>query len=532
MVNFGSGDSPSSESGILFASDEADKFIDHRNYSEWSTKELIDEIKKLRKSRKYGIVWEEKTEKVIEDCKKKLPVLKEVTSKSLFSGKGDLVDVLIEGDNYHALSVLNYTYQSAIDLIIIDPPYNTGNGDFVYNDKIVDRNDSYRHSKWLSFMNKRLRLSKNLLSESGVILISIDENEFAQLKLLCDEIFGDTNYIGTFIWRKKAGAGADSKLIYTQHEYVLFYSKNISILDHYYQPLTADQKKEYKNPDNDPRGLWARTDLTAPSSDDDDSRLYEVISPSTGKSWLRRWSYTRENMEGLIRDNLVWFGKNGNAMPTRKRFLSEKEGLVPRSIIDFTLTSDGKKDLKKIFGPSSRVFDYPKPVKLIKHFIGITSKRDSIILDFFAGSGTTGQAVMELNEEDGGERRFVLCTNNENNICRKVCYPRLKKVMDTCNDKSYESTSNNQLSLKYYQTDFVDAGETDANKKKLVDRSTEILCLKENCFYLEFEGEDFRIYSGDNDKLLSIIYDDDGILKCKTKLKELAKRTIIYIFVR
>lgn len=523
-------ESLSSEVSISFTSDEADRFIDNRKYYGWSREELIEEIKKLKKRKKYGIVWEEKKEMVVEDCKKRLPVLKEITERALSSGLNSVMNVLIEGDNYHALSVLNYIYPSAIDVIIIDPPYNIGKGDFVYNDKKIDEHDSYRHSKWLSFMDLRLRLSKDLLSERGVILISIDETEFAQLKLLCDDIFGSMNFIGTFVWRKKAGAGADSKLLFTQHEYILFYSKNISNLDHFYQPLTEEQKKEYKNPDNDPRGLWAPTDLTAPSSDTDNSRLYEIVSPSTQKKWLRRWSYTRDNMESLIKDNLVWFGKDGNSMPKRKRFLSQKIGLVPRSIIDFTLTSDGKKDLEQIFGKERRLFDYPKPVKLIKHFIGITSKKSSIILDFFAGSGTTGQAVMELNEEDGGKRKFVLCTNNENNICTDVCYPRLKKVIDASNDKLDRSGYKSKFSLKYYLTDFVDATDTDLNKKELVDRSTEMLCIKENCFNLEFKGREFIVYSDENGKLLSIIYDDEGIQECKGKLKEFSKRTIVYIF--
>lgn len=503
---------------------------DNKKFSDWSKEELIDEIKKLKKRKKYGIVWEAKKEKVVEDCQKRFPILKEIRGNSLSPEQNSIINVLIEGDNYHALSVLNYIYPRAIDVIIIDPPYNIGKGDFVYNDKRIDENDSYRHSKWLSFMDSRLKLSKNLLSERGVILISIDETEFAQLKLLCDDIFGSTNFIGTFVWRKKAGAGADSKLLFTQHEYILFYSKNISNLDPFYQPLTEEQKKEYKNPDNDPRGLWAPTDLTAPSSDTDNSRLYEIVSPSTGKKWMKRWSYTRDNMESLIKKDLVWFGKDGNAMPKRKRFLSDKKGLVPRSIIDFTLTSDSKKDLEKIFGKESRLFDYPKPVKLIKHLIGITSKKSSIILDFFAGSGTTGQAVMELNEEDGGERRFVLCTNNENNICTDVCYPRLLKVMDNYKENFNSPRFKNLFSLKYYRTDFVDATETDANKKKLVDRSTEMLCLKENCFNLEFEGKEFRIYSGKTEKLLCIIYDDDGIDECKTKLTSLNRKAVIYIF--
>jgi len=500
-----------------------------KDYSNWTKEELIRELEKFKKQKKYGIVWEDKPEQVALLCKEKLPVLTEEKDKEIITDEEKPMNILIEGDNYHALSVLNYTHKGKIDVIYIDPPYNTGNDDFMYNDKIIDKEDSYRHSKWLSFMEKRLRLARNLLSNKGVFFISIDNNELAQLKLLCDEIFREENLIGIFVWRKKAGAGADSKLLFSQHEYILFYSKEIRNLDRFFEPLNEKQKAEYKNPDNDQRGLWAPTDLTAPSSDTDDSRLYEIISPS-GKRWLRRWSYTKENMEKLIEQNLVWFGKDGNGMPKRKRFLSEKQGLVPRSLIDFVLTSDGKKDFENIFGSNNRLFEYPKPKILIKHLIRIPSKKDSIILDFFAGSGTTGHAVLELNKEDGGNRKFILCTNNENNICTDVCYPRIEKVIKGYTNLKDEKVEGLGGNLKYFKTDFVDAEPTDENKKKLVDKSTEMLCLKEDCFDFVLEGNHFKIFKNNEDKYLGIIYDDDGIEPFKKEAKKLKKKFVVYVF--
>ena len=497
-------------------------------------KKLEEEIERLKKElktkKKYGLVWESKKEEVVEMCKEKLPVLKEVKEKEIITDKDKPVNLLIEGDNYHALSVLNYTHAGKVDVIYIDPPYNTGNKDFIFNDHYVDREDAYRHSKWLSFMEKRLKLAKNLLKDDGVIFISIDDNEVAQLKLLMDQpdLFGETNNIGIFVWRKKVGAGADSKLLFTQHEYILFYGRNKNKLDNFYEPLTEKQLKEYKNPDNDPRGLWAPTDLTAPSSDTDDTRLYEIISP-TGKKWLRRWSYTKENMQKLIKDNLVWFGKDGNSMPKRKRFLSEKKGLVPRSWIDFVLTQDGKRDFENIFGQNNRLFEYPKPVGLIKHFIRITTTKNSLILDFMAGSGTTGQAVLELNKEDGGNRQFILCTNNENNICTDVCYPRIKKVIEGYKNLKGEQVEGLGGNLKYFRTDFVDAEPSDKNKIKLTHQATEMLCIKEGTFEKVIDNERFKIFKNSS-HYTGIIWDQTAIPEFKKAIKDIKAKFSVYVF--
>jgi len=476
------------------------------------------------------LVWEEKREDVVEMCKEKLPVLKEVKSKEMITDKEKPVNLLIEGDNYHALSVLNYTHAKKVDVIYIDPPYNTGNKDFIFNDRYVDREDAYRHSKWLSFIEKRLRLARNLLKDTGVIFISIDDNEVAQLKLLMDSpnLFGEKNYIGIFAWRKKVGAGADSKLIFQQHEYILWYARNKDKLNRFFEPLTKEQLKEYKNPDNDPRGLWAPTDLTAPSSDTDDSRLYEVISP-TGKKWLRRWSYTKENMQKLIEQNLIWFGRNGNSLPKRKRFLKDKKGLTPRSWLDFVLTQDGKKDFEDIFGKENRLFQYPKPVKLMKHLLRITTNKNSLILDFMAGTGTTGQAVLELNKEDGGNRQFILVTNNENNICTDVCYPRIKKVVQGYKNLKGEQVKGLGGNLKYFKTDFVDAEPTDKNKIKLTKQATEMLCIKEGTFDLVQDRGSFKIFK--NSKYYTgIIFDQSAIPEFKRVIKDIKGRFSVYIF--
>lgn len=380
----------------------------------------------------YELMWAGKSEARREAQKQ--------TTATLIPDRKNSIDfdnarhIFIEGENLEVLRILQKSYFGKIKMIYIDPPYNTGNDSFVYPDNYTEKQKEYQqrtgiiddegylnkqniwqkhtkengqfHSIWLSMMYPRLYLARNLMREDGLIFISIDDNEANNLKLLCDEIFGEENLIGNFVWRKKAGAGADAKLFFRQHEYIFLYAKNKGNIKELYQPLTEEQKNEYANPDNDKRGAWAATDLSAPAHDNDPKRIYEVVSP-TGKIFKKCWAYTRENFEKLIAQDLIWWGKNGDSMPKRKRFLSEKEGLTPRSWIDNILTQDGKKDLKDLH--LSEFFDYPKPVKLIRHFLSIATSRDSydIILDFFAGSGTTAHAVIAQNNEDGGNRQFI-----------------------------------------------------------------------------------------------------------------------------
>ena len=515
--------------------------VKKKDYSKYTKGQLIKELHLLREQKKFGLVWEDKPEEVVEKCKTQAPILKPVSGMNVAGKKDEQKHMLIEGDNYHALEVLNYTHKGKIDVIYIDPPYNTGKvGEWKYNDKFVDENDRYRHSKWLSFMEKRLRAVKLLLSDKGVIFISIDDNEQANLKLLCDGILGESNFIGNFVWRKKVGAGSDSKLFFRQHEYIKLYAKNAFNLKELYQPLTEEQKQEYSNPDNDFRGPWAPTDLSSPAHDNDLRRIYEVTSPS-GKVFKKCWSYKKENFDSLLEDDLIWWGKNNNTAPKRKRFLSEKKGLTPRSWIDMFLTYGGRKDLQKI--GMEGLFDYPKPIDLVKHLMAIATQKKSIVLDFFAGSGTTGHAVMELNKEDGGNRQFILCTNNENNngngskgIARGVCQPRIKKVM-----KGYKKNGDGEKieglggSLEYLKTEFVDVENisivSDKKKLEFTHQAGYTIALKEDTFTEVEKNDWYQIFTDEKDKFVGVYFRED-----LEKLEEFEKEILdkpevkLYIF--
>ena len=408
------------------------------------------------------------------------------TKGTLISDKEDSVDfdktknVFIEGDNLEVLKLLQKSYQNKIKMIYIDPPYNTGK-DFVYKDNFKDSIKNYEkitgqvdeegnrtdtnketngrfHSDWLTMMYPRLYLAKNLLKEDGVIFVSIDDHEVHNLRKIMDDIFGEENFVGEFAWRKKAGAGADSKMFFRQHEYILLYSKNSDILNELYQPLTEKQKKEYSNPDNDLRGNWAPTDLGSPAHDNDPKRIYIVTSPRS-KKFKKCWSYTKENFENLIKEDLIWWGKDGNSMPKRKRFLSDKKGLTPWSWINFCLTSEGKKNIIDL---DLKIFDYPKPVSLIKHFIQIGSSQEDIILDFFAGSGTTAHAVLDLNK-DGGNKKFICVQlpekTDEKSEAYKTGYKtiseiskeRIRRVIERIKKEDKEKAKEMDLGFKVFK---------------------------------------------------------------------------------
>ena len=506
------------------------------NFEDWSKTELIREIRKLEKRKKYGLIWDEERTKEIfeEEVQKKLPVLKEILSKQI-GNKNAQNHVLIEGDNYHTLSVLNYTHHKKIDVVYIDPPYNTGNNDFIYNDRFVDKEDVYRHSKWLSFMSKRLKLAKNLLKNEGVFFTTIDDNEYAQLKLLCDEIFGEINYIATIIWQKVYSPKNQSKRISVDHEYVLAYAKNIEFVDFNLLPRTEKMNKYYKNPDDDPRGPWASGDLVA--SEERKKGHYVITGPKGDEFDApsgKHWAYSEENMKKLLLDNRLWFGKNGTAFPRIKQFLSEvQQGKKPSTIFlhdEAGHSDEGKKELKLFFKQSENLFSTPKPTRLIKQLLRLCMNKNAVVLDFMAGSGTTGHAVLALNKEDGGNRKFILGTNNEGNICTEVCYPRLKKVIVGYTNSKNEKIDSLDGNLRYFKTDFVRSESTDQNKKNMVEKSTEMLCLKEYCFERVVEGKQFKIFKNNDEQYLGIVYYYNGIEPFKRAVKKLNKKINTYVF--
>lgn len=519
------------------------------NYDEWSKEDLIKELRRIKET-KYGLVWhrdlpEEKIDILInpdartpsemfpnEMAGKPFPILKEVKGKEINGDKNRPINLLIEGDNYHSLAVLNFTHQALVDVIYIDPPYNTGNQDFIYNDKFVDNEDPYRHSKWLSFIEKRLKLAKNLLKKTGVIFISIDDHEQAPLKMLCDEILGEENFIANFVWNSTKSI-TNPALVSVAHTYNLAYAKDKSVYDQNYRKnfkLPAILEG-FDNPDDDPRGQWKADPFEAGGIRP--NQMYPITNPNTGEIYHPNkgncWKNDLNKFKDLMADNRIVFGKDGKGRPQRKRFIweAEERGLTPNTWWDdIGTTTNGTMELKSVLG--DKLFNNPKPVSLLRKILLLASQKDSTILDFMAGSGTTGHAVLEANK-DGGNRQFILCTNNENNICTDVCYPRLKKVIKGYKNSKGENIAGLGGNLKYYACDFVEAEPTDRNKRKLVSESTEMLCIRENAFELVQDERDFKIFKN-NDKYLGIVFYEEAINDFKKAIRKINGHFNTYVF--
>jgi adenine-specific DNA-methyltransferase len=357
--------------------------------------------------------------------------LKVATAKSLPApGQNPSLDdnLIIHGDNLEALKALLPTHAGKIDCIFIDPPYNTGNEGWCYNDNVrsplmkewlkksanpVDKEDLERHDKWLCMMWPRLSLLRDLLAGKGAILATIDDNEEHRLRLLFDEIFGENNYVGTFAWQKRQSPDSDEDLATRTHDTILCYAKEKSSLNKLRLERTDESDARYANPDNDPRGVWTSSDLTRREYREHD--FYPIKLPSGREVFPaqgRSWSIPKVSFEALREDNRLWFGEGGDAMPRRKRFLSEvSEGIVPTTWwpTDFAGSNgDAKKEISRIFSEIPDIFGTPKPIRLISRILELTSNPNSIVLDSFAGSGTTAHAVLEANQKDGGNRRFIL----------------------------------------------------------------------------------------------------------------------------
>lgn len=463
-----------------------------------TNEEKSELIKLLRSQKKYGLVWEDKPEDAEQRMVNEQPVLVEVPERAIISDDAEAPNhILIEGDNIEALTALSYTHAGMIDVIYIDPPYNTGNKDFVYNDSFVDKENGYRHSLWLSFMRKRLVLAKRLLKEKGVIFISIDDNEEAQLKLLCDEIFGekncrnvintrrlDKNLSQQFIKKgiKSLAVGCEYILVYYVTEEANFY------------PImreSSDERKDYGYW----KGFWNAADRP--------TMRYELcgFKPMSGQ-----WKWKKEkaleavkNYEAFLKaqeENLTltledYWKQTGKCLKfIRRRYENTKgknmgvehwvepsEGILRTSNWTDIITTETALNMQLNFSS-------PKSIKLIKEVLRFSNESNDItILDFFAGSGSTLHATMLLNAEDGGHRQCILATNNENGICENVTYERNRRVIQGyTTPKGEEVVGLTHNNLRYYKTQLVSRDKTVKNLRLLTSLSTDMLCIRNDVY--------------------------------------------------
>lgn len=441
--------------------------------------QLEDELIK----KQFGLVFEEHKEEVDYLLEDNLPIV--IEDKSLSINSGGFLNFIIEGDNLVSLNLLNRTHAGKIDVIYIDPPYNTGNKDFIYNDSYIDRIDAFKHSKWLSFMKKRLELAVELLTEEGIIFISIDDNEGAHLKVLCDQIFNEENFIAEFIRKVSASPRMDAKHIAIGNDKILVYAKNKNSL-----VVTKKESETYLNNPSaqkdehfEERGYFILNKMDRGSINYSKLCDYPIITPSGNtiypggnyekwkqrqngvynkKDWCWRWNKDKyewglKNDYIVIKNNAVYFKqyeKVDNSLNPIQR-----ENVYSNLLDDSAYFNDtAKKEITNIFNKAP--FDYPKPVGLIKFLINLHPNKNAIVLDFFAGSGTTGQATLELNKDDNGSRKFILCTNNQNGICQNVTYQRVKTVITGQRIDGTKYSDGLDGSLKYLKMDFVSKADS------------------------------------------------------------------------
>ena len=439
----------------------------------------IADIEKDIKGKKYGLVFEEHREGIDEVLENNLPVLTEDTD--LFIDNGGQMNFLIEGDNLASLKLLEKTHKGRIDLIYIDPPYNTGAKNWIYDNDYVDSNDLFRHSKWLSFMKNRLKSAYNLLSCDGIIIVTIDDYEVDTLTLLMDELFGEEHRLATIIIKNNPSGRSTVSGVSISHEYALFYCKNDNVkLGRL--PRNEAQIARYKETDSNGRFEWVNFRKHGGYKEDAPSMYYPIYVKKDGSSFRipkllwnerikeysileesetdelvslpideegrqRRWKWGLDRALTQQSDMSVRLDRNKVPAIYIKARMKE-EGMLPLTVWDskeYSSTEYGANLLSKIMG--GKKFDYPKSLYAVIDCLKVgNAKKDTIILDFFAGSGTTGHAVMKLNSEDGGNRKFILCTNNENNICRDVTYERIKRVI---------AKEDYKASLKYFKVDYL-----------------------------------------------------------------------------
>ncbi len=518
------------------------------DYSKLSKEELLKIVEKLESRKKYGLIWDgERTKEQFEkESENALPVLKEVKSKGIKTVPSKPVNILIEGDNYHALSVLNYTHQGKIDVIYIDPPYNTGAQNWKYNNDYVDINDAYRHSKWLSMMSKRLRLAKKLLREDGVLICAIDENELNRLGLLLEETFGNCEIHCITIVHNPRGVQG-SNFSYTNEFAFFVFPKNLKVIG--YRKIKDDEIywSNLRNWGGESLRSDARNcfypiiieknkivdfgevpkDGFHPKKQTEEKNGKYYVYPIDINGVERKWRYARQSVED-IKDIL-------KVKRIKDRFeieIGKDYGTVK------TVWHNSKYDaaeygtkLVHALAPKTH-FDFPKSVYNTYDCIApiLYERKNALILDFFAGSGTTGHAVLMINKDDDGNRKFILCTNNENGIAQEVCYPRIKKVIQ--GHKDYSDITGIKANLKYYKTAFIKQTiSKDTLKVRITRECTELLCLREGIFNEVKKTDDYRIFQH-NENIMGVYYslECDALKSLKKDFDKIKGKKILYCF--
>lgn len=518
---------------------------------------LQTEIRRLQKNN-LGLVFEDKQEDVVIECTKNVPVLREVIEKRVVGEKAHN-NILIEGDNYHALSVLNYTHKKSIDLIYIDPPYNTGAKNWKYNNDYVDKEDEYRHSKWLSFMRHRLELAKNLLKDDGVLICAIDENEQAHLSVLLEMMFPSYDqHTVTIIHNPR---GVQGKNFSYTHEYALFLlPKNREVIGLKQRQALSKANLNLRDKGNESERKNAKNCFypflikneqivgigEVPPNDFHPSAKivqrkdgsYEVW-PIDVRGVERKWRYANQSVESVM--DILKVKKNSQ---TDFDIEIHKMHEHYRTVWDdpkYNASLYGTKLLRDILHDCD--FDFPKSLHLVEEclYAVVGSKKNATVLDFFAGSGTTGHAILEMNKKDDGDRTFILCTNNENNnegmggIAESVCYPRIKAVIEGYTTKKGEYVPGIDSSLHYYKTDMTDVEHlhkmSDETKIRIAYQAGEMIAVREGTLQELEKNEWWQLFEG-KEKLTAIYFKEDKskLHELITKLEKKKFPAVLYIF--
>ena len=519
-------------------------------YNNWTKDQLIDEVDRLSKHKKYGLVWEDKPEDVVELCKTNIPVLKEIKSREIITDESKLVNILIEGDNYHSLSVLNYTHAGKIDVIYIDPPYNTGSTTWRYNNDYIDKDDGYRHSKFITFIKNRLNLAKSLLKDNGYFICAIDHNELFTLGLLFDEYFGEENRLGLVTVLHNPKGRNFTKFFSANSEYMLVYSKNSSLAEFNSVAIDEEVMASFDMKDNDGKRyrlepyMRCRTETLRINKPDFYYPIYynkknERFSLSPSSDSIKLLPTSNNGRE------FSWINLPDTFLEKNKEFVVEHldgryqlfRKFYEQQIYKNVWTNkkyfsefNGSNLIRDILG--NKIFDYPKSIYLLEDILKITSKRDSIILDFFAGSGTTGHAVMELNKLDGGNRQFILCTNNENNICEDVTNERIKRVIRGYKNNKGKVIKGIGGNLKYYKTILIPKSyNRDEMKIRITEECTEMLCIREGIYEEIRNKSAYKIFK-QGKKIMAVYYflSQKELPALKKELDKMEGEKILYCF--